>query len=534
MAQLNSLTKAVNKEENKLIKAATKYIDPNSTKAAVIVLGGLSIGTLLYKIYNALPSPHPSIPSAPGFHPILGHAHIFRDNYSNLHDAVFKVVSEYDIVALKMPDFYQIYLNTPKLIEWVFTTEFNKFFKGYSQMEKFECLFGKYGEGIFVSDDSHWRFHRKIGSRMFSVRNLRDYMYNCCMKTTSSTLNVLEHLRITNGEIDINDILGRMTFDCFTSIAFGTSFDSMSLYPKKHPFGESFDVLVRELPKRNQEPLWKIKRWLNIDFEYEIQNHLKVIDKFTEDLITKRKKESIQNITDESGVNTFDLFTLYMNHKDTLTNREIKYIALNFIIAGRDTTRMLTSWFLYDLIMFPQVQKKVIDEIDMYNKENKNGINYNVISKQFKYLEASLCESLRYHPVVPFSTREARDDVIIPHNIIKPENGGHYVIKKGDRCVIHHFTIAKLDLFYKDPMKYNPMRFYEKGVRTFKQGVYPFFNQNPRLCLGRDFALMEAKIFVYHLLTKYSFEMVPNQVITYNPGIIFNMKNGLKISLKPR
>ena len=157
---------------------------------------------------------------------------------------------------------------------------------------------------------------------------------------------------------------------------------------------------------------------------------------------------------------------------------------------------MLTSWFLYDLSVFAEVKQRVISEIDAFNEvHNGNGIDYVSITKEFKYLEAALCESLRYHPVVPFSVREARNDVVVPRDIVKPPNGGNYVIRKGDRCTIHHYTISKMDKFYEEPLKYDPMRFYEKGVRTFSQAKYPFFNQNPRLCLGRDFALMEAMIF---------------------------------------
>ena len=63
---------------------------------------------------------------------------------------------------------------------------------------------------------------------MFSMRNLRDYMFGCCAETTGTTMAKLESLRVSGQPIDINDILGRMTFDCFTSIAFGASFDSMS------------------------------------------------------------------------------------------------------------------------------------------------------------------------------------------------------------------------------------------------------------------------------------------------------------------
>jgi len=78
------------------------------------------------------------------------------------------------------------------------------------------------------------------------------------------------------------------------------------------------------------------------------------------------------------------------------------------------------------------------------------------------------------------------------------------------------------------------MRFYEKGVRTFSQAIYPFFNQYPRLCLGRDFALMEAKMFLFSFLTKYDVEVIADQDVVYTPGIILNMKNGLKVKLEKR
>eukprot|EP01084_Bolivina_argentea_P253985 426876_1 len=150
------------------------------------------------------------------------------------------------------------------------------------------------------------------------------------------------------------------------------------------------------------QPFWKLKRFLNIDYENELFNNFKILNEFTDNLITKKKEATKQKMIDETGVDTFDLFSLYYKHNPNLTNEDLKYIALHFIIAGRDTTRMLTSWFLYDLLCFKDVKNKVIEEIDEYKSDD---INYYDIRMKFKYLEAALCESLRYHPVVPFSVR---------------------------------------------------------------------------------------------------------------------------------
>merc|ERR1712013_27304 len=251
--------------------------------------------------------------------------------------------------------------------------------------------------------------------------------------------------------------------------------------------------------------------------------------------ITERRANAKQNLTDETGTKTFDLFSLYSDHKKDLSDEDIKFIALNFIIAGRDTTRMLLSWFLYDLSQHSDVRARVVAEIDVFMLK-QSSVDYHSVTKGecFQYLEAALCESLRYHPVVPNSAREAKEDVVIPKDIAQPPNGGQYVIRKGDRVLIHQYSVSKLPSFYVNPLRYDPMRFLEKGVRTYSHSVYPFFNQAPRLCLGRDFALMEAKMFVVALLSRYEFEVVPGQQVTYRTGAILNMKNGLNITLTPR
>lgn len=114
------------------MKAATRILDSDTMdtehakKAAALVVGGAAIGYCLYSAYKWLPSPHYSIPTAPELHPVLGHVPFFTKNYNEMHDKLSSLIGDYEIVALKLPDFYQIYLNTPKLCEWVFTTEFNQ------------------------------------------------------------------------------------------------------------------------------------------------------------------------------------------------------------------------------------------------------------------------------------------------------------------------------------------------------------------------------------------------------------------------
>ena len=64
MDEFKDIKKGAKSSDGVLVKAASKllYID-NNKKAGIILLGGISIGALLYRTYQCLPSVHSSIPT---------------------------------------------------------------------------------------------------------------------------------------------------------------------------------------------------------------------------------------------------------------------------------------------------------------------------------------------------------------------------------------------------------------------------------------------------------------------------------------
>ena len=59
--------------------------------------------------------------------------------------------------------------------------------------------------------------------------------------------------------------------------------------------------------------------------------------------------------------------------------------------------------------------------------------------------------------------------------------------------IVHTYSYSRNPKIWKDPLKFDPLRFIEKGVNTYDAYKYPQFNLNPRLCLGKGFAMSEAK-----------------------------------------
>ena len=86
----------------------------------------------------------------------------------------------------------------------------------------------------------------------------------------------------------------------------------------------------------------------------------------------------------------------------------LRDIILNFIMAGKDTTAVTLSWFIYMLCKHPHIQEKVAQEVRKVTNM-KNITNYVEFAtsmseeklEKMQYLHAAITETLRLYPAVP-------------------------------------------------------------------------------------------------------------------------------------
>uniref|UniRef100_A0A7N0UZL8 Cytochrome P450 n=1 Tax=Kalanchoe fedtschenkoi TaxID=63787 RepID=A0A7N0UZL8_KALFE len=168
---------------------------------------------------------------------------------------------------------------------------------------------------------------------------------------------------------------------------------------------------TRLVYRRYVDPIWKIKRALNVGSESLIKKHMKVIDDFAYGVI-KAKRQQMKSMR-ESGEKE-DILSRFLveSEKDpeNMTDRYLKDIVLNFLIAGKDSSAVTMSWFFYMLCKNPLVHEKILQEIrdaTGFNDSEKPEaedfiarINDSVLDKMH-YLHATLSETLRLYPAVP-------------------------------------------------------------------------------------------------------------------------------------
>ncbi|KAL6961007.1 hypothetical protein U1Q18_038770 [Sarracenia purpurea var. burkii] len=189
-----------------------------------------------------------------------------------------------------------------------------------------------------------------------------------------------------------------------------------------------------------------------------------------------------------------------------------------FFFAGQETTALLLTWTIMLLASNPTWQDKVRAEVNQVCNGAAPSVDH---LPKLTLLNMVINESLRLYPPASVLPRMAFEDIKL----------GDLHIPKGlsiwiPVLAIHHSE----ELWGKDVNDFNPDRFASK---SFAPGRFIPFAAGPRNCVGQAFALMEAKIILAMLISRFSFSISENY--RHAPVIVLTIKPkyGVQIRLKP-
>ncbi|XP_054714031.1 cytochrome P450 3A8-like [Uloborus diversus] len=168
-----------------------------------------------------------------------------------------------------------------------------------------------------------------------------------------------------------------------------------------------------------------------------------------------------------------------------------------FFLAGYDTTASTLAFASYLLALNPDVQEKLIAEIDKALSAPKEELTYETL-QNMKYLDNVISETLRLYPAAPRLERVADEEY-------KIENEG-ITIPKGMLISIPICGIQRDPEYFPDPEKFDPDRFTPEERASRDQYVYMPFGMGPRNCIGMRFALIEIKVCLVLMLSNFRFK----------------------------
>ena len=183
---------------------------------------------------------------------------------------------------------------------------------------------------------------------------------------------------------------------------------------------------------------------------------------------------------------------------------ELRSQLLNILLAGRDTTASLLSFAVQQLARHPRVfaklRRAVLDTFGPYDPSTAATITFETL-KSCRYLQHFLNETLRVYPIVPVNRRVALRDTTLPRGGGDDGTAPVYV-RRGQVVVYSVFVMQRRpDLWAGE---YAAEEFMPERWETRRPGwEYLPFNGGPRICIGQQFALVEAAYVLVRLLQRF-------------------------------
>jgi retinoid hydroxylase len=160
------------------------------------------------------------------------------------------------------------------------------------------------------------------------------------------------------------------------------------------------------------------------------------------------------------------------------------------LVAGHETSTILSSWLLYLLATNPEHRARVREEIDAVLAATDGAITLDAV-KAMRLLGYVVNEAGRlYSPVGN-----------VPRGTIEPFTFNGHTIPAGARVLVSLAGCHRLPQIFAEPNRFDPDRYApprEEDKRT-PYALVPF-GGGPRICIGINFAQVEVKALAAHVL----------------------------------
>ncbi|KAK4782856.1 hypothetical protein SAY86_007230 [Trapa natans] len=390
-----------------------------------------------------------------------------------------------------------LYVNQPELVK-----ELNQ---GFTHLGKPSYLTKRLapllGNGILRSNGPCWAQQRKIVAPEFfmdKVKGMVGLMGESAEQLLRGWDQMIEAATASSGgltavDIKVDEDLREFSADVISRACFGSSYtEGKEIFSKlrslqktisKHSFlfGHNFSGFLPTKKSREMNSL-----------EREVESMIwKVIE---ERELECSEKDLMQMIMEGAAYNQQGLDKAFSRRKFIVDNCK------NIYFAGHEATSVAASWCLMLLALHPEWQKRVREEVERVCKGGGSILDAESLA-ELKTVTMVIQEALRLYPPAAFVSREALEDTKV----------GNITVPKGV-CIWTLIPTLHRDpeIWGPDADKFKPERFADGVTKACKHPqAYVPFGLGPRLCLGRNFALVQLKIVVSLFVSRYGFCLSP-------------------------
>uniref|UniRef100_A0A8C9HUU7 Cytochrome P450 2D6 n=1 Tax=Piliocolobus tephrosceles TaxID=591936 RepID=A0A8C9HUU7_9PRIM len=188
------------------------------------------------------------------------------------------------------------------------------------------------------------------------------------------------------------------------------------------------------------------------------------------------------------------------NPESSFNEENLRLVVADLFSAGMVTTSTTLAWGLLLMILHPDVQRRVQQEIDdVIGQVRRPEMGDQA---RMPYTTAVIHEVQRFGDIVPLN---------MPHMTSRDIEIQGFLIPKGTTLFTNLSSVLKDEAVWEKPFRFHPEHFLDAQGHFVKPEAFLPFSAGRRACLGEPLARMELFLFFTCLLQRFSFSVPAGQ-----------------------
>jgi cytochrome P450 len=346
-------------------------------------------------------------------------------------------------------------------------------------------------DGVFSAEGEAWRLQRRTVAPALDARHVRSFFP--ALRDIAVRLQRRWDRAAASGiPLDVLSDLARFTVDATTSFAFGYDVNSLE---------RDEDVLqghlARVFPMINRRlslpfPYW---RYVKLPIDRTFDRSIAHVRMRVEAMIDAARDRRVSQDRDDRQRPKNFIEAVLSEPPDgnaALSTAELYGNAMTILAAGEDTTASTLAWTLHLVAQHPAVQSRLLAEAQAVLGAD-TVLSSVDDARALVYHEAVISESLRLKPVVPLFFLQANVTTVLD-GIHIPAGTPIFLATRA-----HDLANTARDTDFA------PERWLDEGDTGRRFGDFAF-GAGPRLCPGRNLAILEMKVALSMIVKNFALE----------------------------
>jgi cytochrome P450 len=351
--------------------------------------------------------------------------------------------------------------------------------------------------GVFGAEGDAWRSQRKMVMAGFDPRHLRAY-FPSLIKVSRRLEGRWQKAAASRAPIDLQADLMRFTVDAISGLAFGA--DVNTLESDDDVIQRHLDKIFPAMFRRLFSPL-PLHHWWKTAADRQLERSVAEVNTAIEGFIAAaRARLAADPELRTAPRNLLEAMLVAADDAGSgITDVEVSGNVMTMLLAGEDTTANTLAWAIWLLHTHPACLQRARAEVDALAGDPATWTPERFAS--LVYLEACANETMRLKPVAPTLILQALRDTTIA-DIRVPARTLIFGAMRSD---------SMRDTYFDNAERFEPDRWLHatpgREAGSASRVSMPF-GAGPRVCPGRQLAMLEMKIALATLLGRFEIDSV--------------------------